>query len=228
MSRINSTKAKIRAARITGRKARQTPFGNSRPSLKVERTMKADFEYKRQLFHMLFGGLLLITALFFGRENTMLLYAFGVGVGIAMLHLKLSGSKVPLVDDVLERFERKSAKFPGQGAIMYFAGALLALTFAPFDFALAIIAIVAVGDGFATLVGMKGKLVLSWNRKKTWEGFLAFMFSSAAIASLVLPFSTSLAYALALAAAETLELNSDDNMVLPITALALYHIIGLR
>ncbi len=184
------------------------------------------FELHRQLFHILFGGALLALAVVLGEERTRLFYAGGFLSGVLIFHLKLSGIRLPVVDGVLSRFERKDALFPGQGAILYFAGALLAFSFLPFNFALATVAIVAFGDGFATIVGMSGKHVLPWNRKKTWEGFLAFVFSAAAMASLALTVPTSLFYALSLGLAETADLRTDDNLLLPSVAVFLFHVMG--
>lgn len=185
------------------------------------------FESNRQWLHILFGGVLLAGALFLGPTYTLYAYAAALLFGLVVLHLKLCGYRLVLVDRVLAQFERKNVLFPGQGALMYFAGALFLLSFAPFGFSLTVIAIVAFGDGFATLVGLHGKQPLPWNKKKKWEGLAAFIFSASAIASLVLTLPAAVFYAVALGFLETLDWRTDDNLLLPVAATVLFHVIGV-
>lgn len=185
------------------------------------------FEVARQAFHILFGGFLMAGSLALGPKHTLLGYFVALLVGLFILHLKMRGHELPLIDSVLKRFERKDAAFPGQGALMYFAGALFVLSFTPFSFALAAIAIVAFGDGFATLVGLYGKWPLPWNPRKRAEGLLAFIFSAAAISSLVLPIGHAIAYSVVLGILETVDLPADDNLLLPLAATILYYAVPL-
>ncbi|MBI5226562.1 hypothetical protein HY994_05005 [Candidatus Micrarchaeota archaeon] len=182
------------------------------------------FEVGRQWFHILFGTGLLIGSVLLGPQNTRTAYFVAMLIGLAILHLKLSGMRLPLIDPVLSRFERSSALFPGQGALMYFAGALFVLSFTPFHFALGAIAIVAFGDGFATLVGLYGKWKLPWSPKKTTEGLVAFILSAAGIAALVIPPLHALSYAIILGVLETADIPADDNLILPVAATVLYYL----
>lgn len=186
---------------------------------------KRRFEAGRQWFHILFGGALLAGSLALGPKNTLYAYSAALLLGLAILHLKLRCVSLPLIDPILARFERKNALFPGQGALMYFSGALFVLAFTPFDFALAAIAIVAFGDGFATLVGLYGKWPLPWNPRKTTEGLIAFVFSAAAVASLVVPPMHAIAYAAVLGVLETMDGPVDDNLILPLAATVLYYAV---
>ncbi|MBI4360380.1 hypothetical protein HY572_01260 [Candidatus Micrarchaeota archaeon] len=185
------------------------------------------FESNRQWFHILFGGGLLAVALFLGPTHALYGYAAALFLGLTILHLKLCGYALPFVDSALTQYERKNVLFPGQGALMYFAGTLFLLAFVPFDFALAVIAIVAFGDGFATLVGLHGIHGLPWNKKKKWEGLAAFIFSASAIASLVVPLAPAVFYAVVLGALETLAWRTDDNVLLPVAATILFHVVGV-
>ncbi len=185
----------------------------------------ARFESARQWFHILFGGVLLAGSLALGPTNTKAGYFLALLLGLVILHVKLRNHRLPVIDYVLERFERKTAMFPGQGALMYFAGALFVLAYAPFEFALSVIAIVAFGDGFATLVGMHGKWPLPWNPRKKTEGLLAFIFSAAAISSLVLPLGHAVAYSVILGFLETVDGPVDDNLLLPVAATILYYAV---
>lgn len=188
---------------------------------------KHAFESNRQWFHILFGGFLLAGALFLGPAYTLYGYAASLLLGLLVLHLKLCGYSLPVVDPILAQYERKGVLFPGQGALMYFAGSLLLLSFTPFHFALAVIAIVAFGDGFATLVGLHGIHALPWNKKKKWEGLAAFIFSASAIASLVVAWPTAVLYAIVLGVLETLDWRTDDNLLLPVAATILFHVLGV-
>ncbi|MFN2443515.1 MAG: DUF92 domain-containing protein [Thermoanaerobaculia bacterium] len=116
--------------------------------------------------------------------------------------------------------------------ILYYPIAVLALiVLFRNDLALAagVWAILAFGDGMATVVGslVRGP-ILPWHRSKTWSGLAAFVgFGGTAawlIGSFVGPASSTLlpwvaiafATALACGIAESLELGLDDNLVVPL------------
>ncbi|MDP2717381.1 MAG: hypothetical protein Q8P02_01420, partial [Candidatus Micrarchaeota archaeon] len=106
-------------------------------------------------------------------------------------------------------------------------GALFVLAFTPFEFALSVIAIVAFGDGFATLVGLHGIRPLFWNPSKTWEGLAAFIFSATAIAAFAVPLWSAVLYATVLGLLESMDWKTDDNLLLPVAATLLFHVFGL-
>ncbi|MDP2717485.1 MAG: hypothetical protein Q8P02_01950, partial [Candidatus Micrarchaeota archaeon] len=85
------------------------------------------FESNRQWFHILFGGVLLTVAVLLGSAATLVLYAAGLFFGLFILHAKLSGWRLLFFDWVLKKWERRNVLFPGQGAVLYFAGALFVL-----------------------------------------------------------------------------------------------------
>lgn len=139
---------------------------------------------------------------------------------MAFATVKLLGFSLGPLEKLLARFERAKAT-PFQGAITLMTGCLFALTFSPsIAFGLAAIAILAFGDGAATLFGKGGRAPIPWNSNKTWRGSLAFC----AIGGLAaLPFIgiTAFGYAGVLALIESIDLQVDDNIVIPVAAVLL-------
>jgi uncharacterized protein (TIGR00297 family) len=96
-------------------------------------------------------------------------------------------------------------------------------------------ALLAFGDGFATLAGKSVRLgALPWNRDKSWGGFLAFLIAGSAMALAVAywldyrePVVVLIA-ALAAAIAESLPLGIDDNLTVPFAASAALIVAGLH
>lgn len=101
------------------------------------------------------------------------------------------------------------------------------------EFASVVIAIIAFGDGSATLCGLLwGKHHLPWNSHKTWEGFLAFVVCSLPLATLAywleadptpsLPAALLCALSASLFGqiAESLPLKSSDNLRVGVAAAA--------
>src|SRR5271157_5837982 len=87
-------------------------------------------------------------------------------IGLWIIDQKLKKRKLPVVDYMLELFERPHA-LPAYGAFWYGMGVLLLLSFVMnLSFVRAGIAILAVGDGIATLVGRSGKVRLFYNQNK--------------------------------------------------------------
>ncbi len=106
------------------------------------------------------------------------------------------------------------------------------------ELGLTVLAILAFGDGSATLVGrLLGGPSLRWNSEKTWSGFLAFLFVGGITASIVywgethmnpetqnasFPFGTALicgmVTALVAAVAESLQSRINDNIRVGLSA----------
>jgi phytol kinase len=122
----------------------------------------------------------------------------------------------------------------------YAGSVLLCLLLFPGDveIGLSVLAIIAFGDGSATVGGLTQRgPALPWNRQKTWSGFFCFLAAGVPMASLVhwgetafntrsvpetLPFSISLACAAAAcllaAIAESLPSTINDNVRVGLTA----------
>ena len=81
----------------------------------------------------------------------------------------------------------------------------------------------AAGDSAATIFGILGRHPLPHNRRKTWEGSLAFFVFSLP-ASLFVGWIGILLAAIA-AAVESLDTPVDDNLLIPVTAILFFVVI---
>ncbi|VVB68208.1 Uncharacterised protein [Candidatus Norongarragalina meridionalis] len=186
------------------------------------------FETKRQAAHMAFGALLVGIGVLFG-ENALVAFLFACLVGgLALLNWHRLGGRNKLVNGILDSFERRFIEFPGKGALMYVVGALFLVTFSQnLQFALAMICALAFGDGFATIIGVRGMHPLAWNKSKSAEGLAAFIVASVASASLFVPFNTALFFSVILAVVEAIDFPVDDNLLIPAVAVLLKLGVGV-
>lgn len=176
-------------------------------------------EDARQIIHLLIGIAAIIVVQFIGFNSALLLMAAIFLAGLFLSNFKLLGGRVKLVDTVLILFDRE-VRVPGRGAMYYAAGILVLLTFArPLEFALAMVALHAAGDAFATMVGMRFPSVLPWNSKKSWSGLGAFIVTGAFAAQFFIPFPQAILYAAVLGVVESLPVRVDDNASVPATAI---------
>lgn len=131
-------------------------------------------------------------------------------------------------------FERRNSR-PFLGATLFYLAAAICFALFPLPVASAAIAILAIGDGVATLVGVRFGIHKIFGRKSV-EGSLAFILTAAAAASFFVPPMLALAGALAGALAElalghpTLQpfqnRGLDDNLFIPLAAAALIHVLA--
>ena len=179
-------------------------------------------EFPRQLAHIVIAVAVIAGAVVAGKALTLEALFGIVAVGIVLVNVKLMGWKIPVVDALLRKFERKDAVFPGRGALLYFVGLAFLLSFArPLEFALAGIAFIGIGDGASTLVGTRfGKTKLPWNREKSFEGALAF-FVAGGIAAYAFIGAQAFLFAAILALVETVDWHLDDNLLIPIATVIL-------
>jgi dolichol kinase len=181
------------------------------------------FEFTRQLVH-LSGLLFVIVAQFIARELAVLyfliitLFFLAYSLYVRSQDKKLAnfiGRFESKLRDFALGLERKDAKNPFIGAMFFYLGCTLAFAFFSLPIASAACAMLAVGDAFATLTGVKfGRRRIG---KKSLEGAVACFFASlAAGVFFVNPYlAVTGAFAASLA-----ELNPwlDDNLVIPIAS----------
>ncbi len=139
-----------------------------------------NIELKRQIVHA--SGILLILVLqIFGRTVSIALFFLGFMILAIWGYMRKYNISLGSLSD-LERFfmkgirgyERQDEYF--KGPMMFALGALLSVILFPINVAAACIAVLAAGDSVSTLVGKTyGKHALPINRKKTWEGSIAFL-----------------------------------------------------
>lgn len=174
-------------------------------------------EIGRQLIHMIFGALILLIAALSGGEKTILFLAIILFLGLLLVQLKLQHFENSLFDMMIERFDRDE-RIPARGALAYVAGTLFLYSAMPLSFAMGITAILAFGDGFATLVGMSGRTKLPYNKKKSFEGLASFVLAGTASSMVFLGVESAFFYSLVLGIIESVELYLDDNIVIPFLA----------
>jgi dolichol kinase len=182
-------------------------------------------ELGRQSIHAGFGLAVIAVGLLFGKTALLLLLMALFALCLAVITLKIKGFGIPIVDEILNFFERPKV-YAGKGALYHIAGVLSAIALTNnLQFGFALVAILAVGDGISTVVGVNwGKRKLHWNKHKSFEGTAAFFIFGAAAAY---PFIglAAVGYAFALAMVESLPSDIDDNLLVPVAGLVLRAIV---
>jgi dolichol kinase len=177
-------------------------------------------ELRRQVFHFLFGIVIVILLNFNLINVSSLLFIFAIGVMIALIS---AYKRLPFFSWMLDVFERKDALFPGQGAILYFVGIILSVWFFPRNIALGSIMILAVGDSIGPIVGKTlGKRKSPVNARFV-EGILAGILCATLAAMFFVSFWHAFIASVVSLLIESLELkylhrSIDDNIYIPLIA----------
>ncbi|MFH1107512.1 MAG: phosphatase PAP2 family protein [Candidatus Micrarchaeota archaeon] len=179
-------------------------------------------EFRRQLFHMYVGVAVVVAAILLGTSAVEQFIIVALFAGLLAINAKLVGGRIGVFERFLAEFERRKAEFPGRGALFFAVGALFLLSFSLSDgFALAALSVLAVSDGASTMVGVRhGQAKLPWNKRKSWEGMFAFFSTGAVVAYLFIGLYGVLLAAL-LALVETYDFHIDDNLLIPMAAIAI-------
>lgn len=179
------------------------------------------FELRRKLFHLFFGIFLIILLYYSGRTYLMIFLGTILIFGIMMILLMKNGKRIPVADWLEETFERENVRFPGYGAFWYVVGALLLSIFLNNSTEIAAgIMTLAAGDSAATIFGIIGHHRLPYNRRKTWEGSIAF-FVFALPACLFVGWAGAALAAIA-SIVEGLPAPMDDNLLVPISVIVFF------
>lgn len=183
------------------------------------------FELRRKLFHLFFGLFLIFILFYSGRINLIIFLCVFLFFGCIMIFVMQKGWKIPIANWLEETFERKNVKFPGYGAFWYVVGALLSALFLgnAHEIAAAIV-VLAAGDSAATIFGILGTHPLPYNRRKTWEGSLAFFIFS--LPACLFAGWIGIALAAIAAIVEGLATPVDDNLLIPVTAIIFFIVVG--
>ena len=175
-------------------------------------------ETERQIFHIMVGVGALAALLMLGRGFLIAATFLTLIVGTLIMNARLLGASIPLIGWFEERFERRDVPLPGWGSACYAAGALVAAVFLQETVQIAsVLFILGIGDGFSTLVGMRGSHRLPYSGKKTFEGMGAMFLSSLAAWWVLGPLALPLAVVAALAESVP---GIDDNLSIPIACTA--------
>ncbi len=173
-------------------------------------------ELKRQLFHAGLGVTAIILTYVLKETFSYLLFGVILG-GLIVMNLKTQNIKIPYLDYLVKKLERRNAPLPGFGSAWYLVGTLISITYLNnLNESLAVLSILAFGDSAATLIGVKGNIPLPYNKKKKFEGLIAFFLAS--LLGYVFIEERIIFPALASAIVESLPLDLDDNVLIPITA----------
>lgn len=186
----------------------------------INRPLPINREVHRQLFHILFGLLVIFGYNYFSSigsgEYIQLLLFLALLVGLFLLDRKMAGSKLRGIDQLLKSLERPG-RVSGYGAFWLIVGLLITLSFlGSKSEILATLFVVSVSDGVATIFGRFGKQKLPYNKKKTYLGSILF-FVSASISYIFIG-PIALLFAIFLSVIESLPLPFDDNLTVPIAA----------
>lgn len=183
----------------------------------------SDFEWNRQIFHMLLG-IAIVALLKFGFiGKNIILGAIIFGLLLSYLSKKI---KIPIIHSLLGKFERKHElkKFPGKGVIFYFVGVYASLLLFSKEITMASIMVLAMGDSVSHLFGLHyGKIKHPLSKEKFLEGTIAG-FTAGFIGALVfLPWHEAFFASLIAMAVEAVEIKIgaqqiDDNLIVPIAA----------
>ncbi len=175
----------------------------------------------RQAAHLGVGVAAVLIVMYVGFNSALFFMSIIFLIGLLLVNLKMLGGKFKPIDYLLELADRNTA-IPAQGAMFFAAGIMLLLVYArPLEFALAMIMLHAVGDAFATVIGVRFKSPLPWNKSKSWAGLIAFICLGLLAAQFFIPFQRAFLYAFFLGIVESLPLPIDDNVSVPIAALIL-------
>ena len=161
-----------------------------------------------------------------GIKTTSYIVLLGTCTGILLMHLTLTGIKIPGIEEWIKNVGREGEK-PGEGALYNALGILFAISLLRNDSlaAISVILILALGDGFATFAGTSyGRHRLPWNKNKTWEGTIGFA-CGAICAWLVMPIPETILIVISAAIIESLSLKVNDNIILPVVVSLLYYFI---
>lgn len=176
-------------------------------------------ETKRQTFHILIGLITILILLYFGRGVVIAFVFFTIIFGLLIMNARILNKKNRVTDIIQwfeHNFERPNVPLPGWGSACYATGILIILTgLTDINEMIAVTLILALGDGFSTLVGKNGKNKIPYNSKKTLEGTVAFVIASLPAYYFIGPLAIPLIIIGAIV--ETLPL-IDDNLLIPIVA----------
>ena len=194
-----------------------------------DRKERKGHEPLRKLAHVGGGIVVLGIGVFYGLQSAVVVSALAFAFGLVLSQFSLlklfpRGRGFARFFDLMAGGEHP----PARGGLGFFAGTIFLFTFArSAEFALAVLAIMTIGDGLAAFVGRSGKHNLPWNKGKTLEGFLAFSLAGTGAAYFFIGPVPALFYALLLGLFETLPLDVDDNVLIPVASLALRKLAGI-
>lgn len=136
-------------------------------------------ELRRKVFHVLLGAFFIAVMDLLPDLMPIAIILLVAGTVLSMVHAR---RRLPVVGQILDRFDRPGDLLPGIGIITFFLGTLLSFLIFPKMVAIAGVAVMTFGDPMASIVGMSfGNHRYPLNSRKTIEGTLAFVLVSLAV-----------------------------------------------
>jgi dolichol kinase len=111
-------------------------------------------EFWRKTVHLIFGLLITFFILTFPKDMVIMLLAAGLLGGLWFIDLAMRGINVPVISHLLYYLERDGV-FPGKGAFFFVFSAFIITILFSSEIAATGVLVLAVLDGFATLIGLR-------------------------------------------------------------------------
>ena len=176
-------------------------------------------EFKRQIFHLLLGTVLVILL---NEEILNLQYLFFLLLAGFVLSLLSKKYKLFGVNWLLKKFDREKEILPGYGALTYFLGCIIVLGLFEKKIALASIMVLAFGDSISHL-GRFGNVKNPFSKTKLLEGTVLGILAGTLGAGLFVSWEAAFFGSLVAMSVEGLEIvilkrKVDDNLLIPVIA----------
>ncbi len=189
------------------------------------------FEFRRQIFHVFFGVLLVVLIKFDFLDVFLLIVFIIIGLVLSFLSRRF---RIPLIHWFLSKFERADSlvRFPGRGVISYLIGALIVFLLFDKNIAMASIMILALGDSVSHLAGRFGRIINPFNNKKFLEGAIAGFMVAWLGAMLFVNLWPAFLGSLIAMIVEGFEIKMgreqlDDNVVMPLVAAVVIWVVSV-
>ena len=177
-------------------------------------------ETLRQLIHLSGVSIIPISHIiyiYFGKEMVSLFYILVI---FFLIVLSILIKRSRFFFELFKMVDRnKDLKvMPAKGAINFFIGIFFVSIFFDIKTLYISIAVLYLGDSFSTIVGKKfGKHKIPYNRKKSLEGFIAFVVFSFIGTIFFCNVKTAIILSIFGAFIESLPIKIDDNITIPIS-----------
>ncbi len=187
--------------------------------------MKSSLEFRRKLFHIISLLLWIIPILGFPVPITLLLFLLVIGINTAVVFKYRPIYR--LLAWFIDNFERDvNLDRPGIQALYANLGIFLSYLIFGTQASVAGVIVLAVGDGFSTLVGYHiGRRKLFYNPSKSIEGLTAFFIASFIALLLYTETHKALLVSAFSSIVESLPLRIDDNFTVPLTGSLIYYLV---
>lgn len=182
-----------------------------------------DLETRRKFFHLFALLLWLFPLSLFPFWTNLFLFLCVIGVNLATV-FKLGENKLKYLYWLVYRLERsRNYSKPGIQALWANIGIFSVYLLFGKEPAMVSVAVLAVGDAFASLVGIRYGRKRIGNR--SLEGSLAFFLASFLVLFPFIGFGKAFLVSLLAAIFEAIPLGVDDNFVVPIVAGLVYYVL---